>query len=282
MEYRFKQIIILFFIILIYASCDQFEMRGFIAAYESADQRFDQSMEWNADHPSQQIEVSEDDYNFFVMGDSHVGGTTNLDFFVQEAIKSKATAVVMVGDITMGYAENFETIQQHLPEKELMPSFLIPGNHDLYFDGWKKYYSLFGSSTYWFTVNTPKATDLFVCLDSASGTLGSKQIEWLKELLKSERFDYRHCIMFTHNNFFRLRHTFSGNPYVEELQALLELCAKYQVDMIISGHDHSRNEVVFGNTTFITMDLLKDDSKNAGYLKLFIKNGEIEYEFVNL
>ena len=282
MENRFKQIVIFFFIILIYASCDQFEMRGFVAAYESADQRFDQSMEWNADHPYKQIQVSEDDYKFFVMGDSHVGGTTNLDFFVQEAIKSKATAVVMVGDITMGYAENFETIQQHLPEKELMSSFLIPGNHDLYFDGWKKYYSLYGSSTYLFTVNTPKATDLFVCLDSASGTLGSKQIEWLKELLKLERFDYRHCIIFTHNNLFRLRHTFSGNPYVEELQVLLELCAKYQVDMIISGHDHSRNEVVFGNTTFITMDLLQDDSKNAGYFKLFITNGEIEYEFVNL
>jgi hypothetical protein len=52
--------------------------------------------------------------------------------------------------------------------------------------------------------------------------------------------------------------------------------------MVVSGHDHERNVVNFGNTTFVTMDLLQDDFKNGGYFKLFVKNGKIEFEFVNL
>jgi UDP-2,3-diacylglucosamine pyrophosphatase LpxH len=216
------------------------------------------------------------------MGDAHIGSTKNLDIFLHEAVKSKAEAILMVGDITMGYAEDFETLKQHLPANDILPSFLIVGNHDLYFDGWKTYYSLFGSTTYYFSVKTPHATDLFICLDSGSGTLGSKQLGWLKELLDSKRSNYRRCVMFSHVNLFRVRHTLSGNPFVEELRVILQLCAKNQIDMVVSGHDHERNVVNFGNTTFVTMDLLQDDFKNSGYFKLFVRNGKIEFEFVNL
>jgi predicted phosphodiesterase len=282
MENRFKQIASIVFVSLVFLSCDQFEMRGFVDAYESADERFNQSMEWNSNHPFQEITVSKDDYSFFVMGDSHIGSTKNLDFFLQEAVKSKAEAVVMVGDITMGYAEDFETLKQHLPAKDVIPSFLIIGNHDLYFDGWKTYFSLFGSTTYYFSVKTPQSTDLFICLDSGSGTFGSKQLDWLKEVLESKRPLYRRCVLFSHVNLFRIRHTFSGNPFVEELRVLLELCAKNKIDMVVSGHDHKGNVVTFGNTTFVTMDLLQDDFENSGYFKLFVKNGKIEYEFVNI
>ena len=33
----------------------------------------------------------------------------------------------------------------------------MAGNHDLFYDGWKEFYSRFGSSTYLFTVKTPDA-----------------------------------------------------------------------------------------------------------------------------
>lgn len=282
MENRFRQIVVLFLFSLVFSACDQFEMRGFVSSYESADQHFKQSTEWNKNHPFRELAVIVDDYTFFVMADSHVGGTGNLDIFLQEAIKTSASAVVMVGDITMGYEEDFDNLQQHLPGQDVIPSFLMAGNHDLYFDGWKNFYALFGSSTYLFKVKTPKATDLFICLDSSCGTLGSEQIAWFKDLLESERKDYRRCVLFSHNNLFRIRHTASGNPFVEELQVLLVLCAKYQIDMVVSGHDHFKNEVVLGNTTYITIDLLQDNFKNSGYFKLFVRNGKIEYEFVNL
>lgn len=282
MENRFKQIAVFIFIILAVLSCDQFEMRGFVTSYESADQRFKQSMDWNARNPIREMSVPEDDYSIFVMSDSHIGGTKNLDIFLEKADETNAAAAVMVGDITMGYAKDFEILQQHLQEYDDLQSFLMVGNHDLYFDGWKKFYSLFGSTTYEFFINTPNATDIFICLDTGSGTLGSEQLDWLKEVLVSERKKYRRCVLFTHNNFFRIRHTTSGNPFVEELQVLLELSVKHEIDMVVAGHDHKRNVKAFGNTTFVTMDQLQDESKNAGYFKLSIVNGTIEYEFINL
>lgn len=282
MENGFKKIVLLLTGLAVFASCDQFEMRGFFASYESVDKRFQQSMEWNSLHPFRVIDLSSDEYSIFVMGDSHSGGTKNLELFFNEAIREKAKAVVLNGDITMGYASDFEKIQELIPSQETIKSFLIAGNHDLYFDGWKSFYSLFGSSTYLFTIKTPQSTDLFICLDTASGTLGSEQFSWLKELLESSRKNYRRCIIFTHNNIFRSRHTTSTNPLVEELRVWMELLVRYKIDMVVSGHDHVKNEDILGNTKFITMDLLQDDFKNAGYFKLYIKNGQISYEFVNI
>ena len=282
MGIRFKKVSCFLLSGFVLSACEKFEMRGFILGYESADERFNQSMDWNNEHPFKEINVPVDDYQIFAMADNHVGGTKNLDFFLNEALRMNAIAAVMVGDLTTGHAEDYNTFQQHLPDQDSLISFQIIGNHDLYFEGWTHFYSLFGSTTYMFTVKTPQAIDLYICLDSGSGTLGSNQLDWLKNLLETERPNYRHCIVFTHNNLFRIRHTASTNPFVEELHVLMELCVKHQIDMIVTGHDHQKNHVVLGNTTHITMDALMDDSKNAGYLNIVVKQGEFECEFVNL
>ena len=100
-------------------------------------------------------------------------------------LASNAVAVVMVGDLTTGHAEDYALFEQHLPNRDSLPSFLIPGNHDLYFNGWEEFYTRFGSSTYFFTIRTTTATDLFICLDSGGGTLGNLQLDWLKEMLEN-------------------------------------------------------------------------------------------------
>jgi len=282
MEVRFREISVLIFTLFAFSACDKFEMRGFVFSYEAVDERFDQSMDWNTEHPYQEILVPEDNYTIFAMGDSHVGGTDNLDFFFNEAILTNASAVVMVGDITTGHADDYQTFLQHLPGQDQIISFPIVGNHDLYFDGWKQFYSLFGSTVYLFTVRTPQASDLYICLDSGSGTFGNSQLEWLKHILETERANYRHCLIFTHNNLFRIRHTTSTNPFVEELHILMGLCVKHNIDMVVTAHDHVRNEVVLGNTTHITMDALQDVSKNAGYLKILINQNHVNHEFIGL
>jgi len=144
------------------------------------------------------------------------------------------------------------------------------------------FYSHFGSSTYIFTIKTNVASDLFICLDTGGGTLGNKQLDWLEDKLQSLRPDYRRCIVFTHNNFFRFQHTSSTNPLVEELQILMDLFTKYQVNMVVTGHDHEHDVELFGNTTYLVMDALKDGLSNSGYLQLIIENGNIEYKFINL
>lgn len=282
MENRFIKItLILCTLAYILCACEKVDLRSAFISYESVNERFNQSSEWNNNHPFRTITVPVDDYTIFVMGDSHVGTTKNFDAFLNEAMRANASAIVMVGDLTSGHAEDFRTFDNHLPEKDSVASFQMVGNHDLYFNGWKQFYSLFGSTSYLFTVATPQAADLYICLDSGSGTLGSNQLDWLKSILDQERPAYRRCVIFTHLNLFRIRHTGSTNPLVEELYILMELCVKHQIDMIVTGHDHEKNVVVLGNTIHITMDALSDDYKGAGYLELNTVNGNIEYTFFN-
>ena len=249
---------------------------------ETANQRFIQSMDWNNVHSYSEIIVPEDDYIILSMGDSHVGGTKNLDSFYKIAKTKKAAAVVMAGDLTTGQEKDYKVFEEHLPSQDSLASFSVAGNHDLFSNGWNEYYSRFGSSSYHFTIKTPNATDLFICLETGGGTLGNRQLDWLINLLKTSRLGYRNCIVITHNNILRTRHTDSTNPPVEETEVLLELFAKYNVNMVITGHDHKQDATVFGITTYIIMDALKDGESNAGYFQIRVNNGKIDYEFENL
>jgi 3',5'-cyclic AMP phosphodiesterase CpdA len=245
-------------------------------------QRFIQSMDWNSNHPYREIVIPSDDYFILSMADSHVGGTNNLDNFFNIAKTTNATAVVMVGDLTSGHLNDYKVFEHQLPPQDSLSTFSILGNHDLFFNGWAEFHSRFGTSSYLFTVKTSTSTDLYICLDTGGGTLGDKQLEWLTNTLETLRPDYRHCMVFTHTNFFRTRHTLSTNPLVEELRVLTDLFTKHRVDMVITGHDHERNETLFGITTYITMDALEDGLSNAGYFQIRVRNGNIEYKFESI
>jgi len=267
---------------LLLSGCDKADIAGMFLSDESVNQRFEQSMEWNTNNGYRNITVSEDNYIILTMSDSHVGGTRNLDSFLNRAKNINAAAVVMVGDLTTGHAKDYAVLEEHIPNPDSLPSFLVAGNHELYFDGWSEFYSRFGSSSYYFSVQTPVASDLFICLDTGGGTLGSKQLDWLKDILSSIRPDYRHCVILTHNNLFRLRRTATTNPPIEELHVLMDLFTKHRVDMVITGHDHEKHTKLFGNTTYITMNAIHDGKKNAAYLQLNIKSGNLDYSFINL
>ena len=283
MGYRIKKNIALLLVTsFAFTSCEELDISGMVRSYDSVNARFEQSMEWNAAHPYREIIVTDDDYTILSMGDSHVGGTINLDIFYKDAKAKKSAAVVLVGDLTTGQAEDYDVFHQHIPNQDSLPSFFIAGNHDLYFNGWHQFYSRFGSSTYFFTVETNTAKDLFICLDTGGGTLGTRQLSWLSEILQKIRPEYRRCTVFTHNNFFRNRRTSSTNPQIEELRVLIELFTKNHVEMVITGHDHVHDVQLFGNTTYITMDALEDGQKNPGYFQINVIDGYIDYRFINL
>lgn len=265
-----------------FTACEIADIGGMLLSDQSVNQRFEQSMSWNAQNPYREIVVPSDDYVILAMSDSHVGGTDNLDHFIHSARELNASAMVMAGDLTTGHDKDYAIFQQRLPLQDSLPSFQIAGNHDLYFKGWGGFYSRFGSSTYLFTVKTPVAEDLFICLDTGGGTVGSRQLNWLKDVLENIRPDFRHCIVFTHNNFFRNRRTASTNPPVEELYVLVELFLKHQVDMVVTGHDHRQYAEVFGNTTYITMDALMDGLEHSGFFQMQFNDGIIEYTFLNI
>jgi len=278
---NWKVKVTLLILIVAFSSCEKFEIRGFFAAYENVNERFAQSMDWNSNGYSE-INIPQRSYTIHAMGDSHVGGTENLDRFLQDARDENVTAVVMVGDITTGNKDDYTEFSKHLPPMDSLQYFTIVGNHDLYFDGWKHFSSMFGTSSYFFVVNTPGEKDLFICLDTGGGTLGDKQYDWFKNLLETDRESFRYCVVFTHDNLLRLRPTTSTNPMVEEIEALLDLFTRYHVNMVVNGHDHKHNTDILGNTTHIIMDALQDVNDKATYLKLIINEERIDYSFVAL
>ena len=284
MEYKLKiRIAFTVLLTLLLSACyKNLDMTGFIRSTDRVNERFVQSEQWNNQHPSHEIIIDSDEYSILVAADSHIGGTDNFDKFITEASKPDISAFVVVGDLVTGRKEDYDVLRQHLPPADAVPYFLMAGNHDLFFDGWKTFFDYFGSSTYTFTVKTSQATDLFICLDSGSGTLGNKQLAWLQDILENGRADYRNCIVFGHTNFFRDRKTTSTSPLVEELYVLLDLFADHHVDLVINGHAHRRAEDVFGWTTYLILDALKDGFEYASYLKLSVHNGEIEYEFFGM
>ena len=268
-----KRLSILPIIVLIFAACTRSEDHA-----ESSNQRFIMSMDWNNSHLYREISVPSDNYSLLAMGDSHVGGTENLDKFFSIALSKNTAAVVMAGDLTTGESRDYDTFQKHLPQQDLLPQFLIAGNHDFWGDGCNEFFTRFGTSTYLFTIVTPVASDLFICLETAGGTLGSMQLDWLTKTLQNERSKYRHCIVFTHNHLIRSRHSEVSNPPVEELQTLLGLFSEYRVEMVVTAHDHKYDTVEFGNTTYVIIDPLKDGLNNAGYFQIENRNGKPEYE----
>lgn len=246
-----------------------------VITYNDVDDRFNTSMEWNEDNPPHILSKQGDEYTFFIISDSHLGGTKNITTMYNAATIESADGVLMIGDLCSGHEEDYDTLNSVINRFAHIPSFQVIGNHDLYFEGWEHYYHYFATSTYTITVNTPNAKDLFIMLDSGGGTLGKMQLEWFEDILKKNREDYRHCIVFTHNNVLLSRHTISTLPMNEEVKALLDLFLIHQVDYCITGHDHKYDEFTFGNTKYIVTDALLDTYKNAAYLKLNNINGTI-------
>lgn len=257
-------------------------MRGFVTSYENANVRFEQSLIWNNEQGYSTIELSKNAYEINVMGDSHVGGVENLDAFFEASQNDNVAAVAMIGDITTGHETDYNVLAEHLPNIDSLPYFAVVGNHDLYFDGWEHFYSIFGSSSYYFLVKTPNHTDIFFCLDTGGGTLGELQFDWFKNLLETERQQYRYCTVLTHDNLFRLRPTASTNPMPEENRVLSELFLKHNVNMVMAAHDHKRNTTVTGNTTHIMLYALQDDNKNASYVTLTFDEAGIDFGFIEL
>jgi 3',5'-cyclic AMP phosphodiesterase CpdA len=118
-------------------------------------------------------------------------------------------------------------------------------------------------------VNTPSGKkDLFIVYDSADGTVGSKQLQWLQETLQlADKQDFRHIIACTHTHFFKRDgsqgHT--SNYTIEETYTLLNLFTQHGVEMLWSGHDHMREITRVKGMTSIVVDSMKDEDKDGIY-----------------
>lgn len=266
-------------------ACDKYDFQGFFVSpsKERVNKRFEQSIEYNEKHLNDTlIATQNENYRFYVASDVHVKTTAeHLALFIDIASNDKQSLyTAILGDITDqigGLQIAYDTIENHKANTIIRT---VAGNHDIYFDQWAEYYNLFGSSTYYFIIKTPTASDLFITLDSSSGTLGKKQMEWLKQILKEKRSQHRHCIVMTHTHFFdRDMSQFpTGNFTIEETAMLTDLFTRHNVNLVISGHDHQNENYKFNNVTYLVLDDIQDLDTEPTYFVIYITNDNITFE----
>lgn len=265
------------FLITCLAACDKYDFMGMISPGSiSVDRRFEQSMAWNETHHPLVLHVPKDDYQVYVCTDLHTEYTTHhlTKFLNLERNDSTACLSIILGDLihikgAMSRVYNALTCPSST-QKHCDTVLTIAGNHDLFNDQWEDYKNYFGTSTYYLTIRTPHTQDLFVFLDSGSGTLGRKQIKWLQSLLEEKRELYRHCIVCSHVNLFSNNRpiNFSGNFSIEETYEIIDILSKNNVDFFLQGHHHRRDIIDFNKVKYLLIETLKDSFEDAGFLTL--------------
>lgn len=282
-------LVLLFFSTM--ASCSRLDMIGMISGTSpTIDERFEQSQQYNTEHGFATLPAPADNYHVYVCTDTHINGTRKRwEYFInQYRADSLCPVAVHLGDI-IDAKTDFNYVQDALSTVNSQLSthkdtlMAVAGNHDIYFSQWKNFIAAFKTSTYYFVVKTPSgARDLFVVYDSADGTVGSKQLQWLENTLQwASKQGFRHIIGCTHTHLFKRDgsqgHT--SNFTIEETYALLDLLSKYGVEMVWSGHDHVREITQVRGMKCIVVDSMKDEDKEPYYM-LVTMGKYINYEFV--
>lgn len=277
-----------FGLVVALTSCSKRDLLGIFATFdESPNERFAQSMTYNNQHGYDVITGMPNTYLVYAMSDVHVDGSThNLDEYVADYLADTTAAPFMLclGDLING-KNGFGKFCEHVkPVTDAgRKVYYTVGNHDLYFGQWDEFYTRFGASTYWFEVQTVGGfKDLFIALESGSGTLGVDQRDWLENLLESKRNQgYRNIIVFTHTHFFRTNNVngTTSSFSMEETYDLADLFDRYNVNVVLQGHSHHKDCRIFKDVGYLRLGALKEGSDEACYVKLKIGN-YIDYQFI--
>lgn len=270
--------------------CNNLDIKGlFFPVSTGVEKRFSQSMDLTGNKTSSSIET-EDEYMFYVCTDPHVDvRTDNIDTFINALQNDDdASFGIILGDCT-DRRNNMDTYMKAVSYSEERHEhrhniFHILGNHDIYFDGWEEFRNLLGPSVYCFESKFSSGSDLFICLDSANGTLGHKQTEWLRSLLERNRSRYRHCFILTHTNIFYTDNSqvSSGNMPLEETFALLRLFRTHNVSLVLQGHDHYREDLFHDNVRYTVVGAISEKVKEPEYLKIKVSPEGMAYEWIQL
>lgn len=250
--------------------------------------RFAQSMAYNDSVGEIHLDMHADDYAVYVCTDSHITRKAhrNLDYFMDQYILAPMPKLALhLGDL-IDAQKNLPCTDSilHFDGQTIYDTlFATPGNHDIYFRQWSEYRQYFKTSAYWFdTNNGAKKLDLFICLDSAEGTLGIDQMNWLKDLLaKKSKEGYRRIVVFTHTHIWKLDESqgHTSNMALEETYELTSLLGQYGVEVVWCGHQHAMQRVMFKNVLYLVLNATKDEEKGQSYM-IAEMGKNINYTFI--
>jgi 3',5'-cyclic AMP phosphodiesterase CpdA len=229
---------------------------------------------------------ADEEYSFVVLTDTHIEDGNDqglgrlIDVIDRDGAGTDDKFVVITGDITQNGRrkdlECFINFVKELKESKGIPCYPVLGNHDIYFNNWRNWRDLIGSSCY--RVGAPESGTTLFILDSANASFGFRQLDWLeRELGKTSG----HVFLFTHANFFIRdlgfadRQQFTG---VRERARVISLLAG-KAEAVFSGHLHKRVERESGGVKYITIEDFKD---NKTWCRVYVAKTGVRYEFKTL
>lgn len=282
--------IIAFVFVLCLTSCGDDSSVFFTSHYPSVDERTSTSLM----NPSSEILTDSSAYRVYICSDTHVVDThRNLSTFAGVFHSDpNAPVAICLGDLIhtgnsySTFLVPFSYMQQENRGK-YDTIYVALGNHDVFYDRYWEYIKVWKNTVYSFTIRCPKEdiTDLYICLDTATGTLGSRQMQWLRKLLKdSENKNYRYKFVFTHVNLFRMENNYSDiAPLpIEEVYELMHLFSTHSVQQFWSGHDHARDHFTHGGVQYYLVSSMRDLDANPSYMVLDVSSDQLNNTFCDI
>ncbi len=303
-------------------SCEKVSPIGVLVSGTGVEDRVKMSELYYRDYLSElDVAATDEDYSFLVGADSHVTDDTGrMDEMFDIAIEHGDGFVAHLGDIAdtkpeyyINLSKSLERAKRKYMEKEYtydvstdtytdedgnivdyddekFPFFPVVGNHDITHNGWALWSNIFHSSFYEFNVylnSEQSECDHYIFLDSASGTLGKRQIELIEQgiLDVGENVKVRHTFVFTHTNLFRPSSVqFASTFPREEQYFLLNQFKEWNATIVFCGHVHKWDDREVGGVRYLTLESMSErNSPEPGEYLVRVnvkKNGEIGVEKV--
>ena len=271
-------------------SCERYNLlHAFVPAGDVVETRFEQSMAMTDDKPHMEFTAGSG-YRFYVTSDTHVNKTAhNLTTFI-ETLRNDNSVIfgALLGDCIDANG-SFPLFAQAVEynaatQRYNHPLMIVLGNHDTYFGAWDEFKKWVGPSVYYSVVSHDSGADLYIILDTATGTLGVKQMRWLKALLSQHRAEYRHCFVLTHSNFFNTDGSqgITGSMPLDETMQLMELFSRNRIQVVLQGHDHHYEDLYMEGVRYTVLPTIKDAADEPQYLVIQVDDNGANYDWRTL
>lgn len=185
-------------------------------------------------------------FNFVIFTDIHFGHSTfkrrekkflNWLENVKNDTDKKPSFCVSLGDVAdHGLSQEYDSyvaFTDQINTQYEIPTYTIPGNHDLYNSGWQSYRQKVYPFVNLYKFETQEFS--FYFMDTASGAVGLKQFNKLSAAFEKDpnpKLVFSHFPLTTEDDFyFRLQN-------LTERNRLLALLARNNVKYFFSGHTH--------------------------------------------
>ena len=250
------------------------DLGGFFVTKYDLEQRLRQSESYD---PVTNLLIGTSNYTFIFVTDTHIYGSDSARLTrLKTHLTTNDRFLLLGGDLVQNGAENDERILYRQLTNLRIPFYPTTGNHDLYYGGWDHYAAVLHRSYYTFVAGQLRV----FALDTANGTLGKTQWDWLRSVLTNAKEPLK--VIFTHMNIFPPSGEMLDWADTAEVYAFMKLCIDYKVNFVLMGHDHSYYAITNGGVQFVSFRDFKDDDTARPMARFIVSNRAMRYEIVSV